>query len=161
MSDTKIIIQTPKPTEAEIAEFRKRTLEMADRSYINDRLNVPLPPDMHGEWIGTDDHSQYNAMIRGFVDGAEYLTNINKIHEQATGSSVGDVKFMVIPKWKQEVYLEAAQRESLRRSGFNGPVGEEDMFKQQASQAGLGVINDERPSTKSISGVELESQLKR
>lgn len=158
MADTKIIIQ--KPSAEEIEAFRQRTIELADRSYINDRLNVQLPEHLYGEWIGTDDFSQYNASLRGFVDGSEYLSDFNRLHEGAVGSSVGDVKFMVIPKWKQDIFVEAAQEESRRRAGFSGPVPEEAGYKQQAKNEGIGVISEEQSSTRTITGTELQAQLK-
>ena len=156
MADTKTIIQ--KPSAEEIESFRQRTIEMADRSYVNDRLNVALPEGLYGEWIGTDDFSQYHAQMKGFVDGSEYLSDFNRLHEGAAGSSVGDVKFMVIPKWKHDVYVEAAQAEAERRSGIKSNSIDQE-YKSKGLNSNLGVLN-EATESRSLTGTELQAQLK-
>jgi hypothetical protein len=158
-TDTKVIVQN-QPTEQEKQEFKRRLFETADRSFLNDRFTVPLPPDMYGEWVGTDDFSQFNAQQKGFVDGVEYLTKFNKVHEQADGkSTIGDVKFMVIPKWKHEAHQEILALQASRKSGLNA----HDLDAQEKAYAksiGLEVMND-RPSARLINGDELNAQLKR
>lgn len=158
MADTKIIIQQPSAEEKEA--FRRRTIEMADRSFVNERLNVMnLPEHLHGEWIGTDDFSQYHAQMKGFVDGSEFLGELNRLHETSTGSTVGDVKFMVIPKWKHEIYTEAMRVEAERRSGLKS-VAKDDEYKSRAQAESLGVIDDERSTARTLSGTELQNQIK-
>lgn len=158
MADTKIIIQQ-NPTEQEQLEYKRRLFETADRSFVNDRLNVELPEGLHGEWIGTDDFSQYHAQLKGFVDGSEFLKEFNRLHETSTGPTVGDVKFMVIPKWKYEAQQEMAAMESARRSGLNSREVEEQ-YKSYAQQLQLGIINSERTSAEIVSGTELQAKLK-
>lgn len=162
MSDTKTITQNPllnlKPTPEEVAAFRKRQIEMADRSFLNDRLNVDLPEGLHGEWIGRDDFSQYNAQTLGFVDGTEYLGKFNKLYETADGkSAVGDVQFMVIPKWKYDTYLEQRQLESARKSGLNPDYVRQ---QEQALAEQLGLKAEPNTTARVIDGTELNSLLK-
>lgn len=162
MSDTKTIIQTPAaPTEAEVVAFKKRLIETADRSYLNDRFNVTLPEGLHGQWIGTDDFSQFQAQQQGYVDGQEYLTQFNKIHEQADGkSTIGDVKFMVIPKWKHEAYEERNQLIAARKSGLNADEVSR-MEQQYAKSIGLDVLPGSTLDARRINGDELNALLKR
>lgn len=171
MSDTKIIIQETKdvktlldelnPSPEEIAAYRRVQFESADRSYLNDRLNVQLPAGLHGEWIGRDDFSQYQAKAKGFVDGSDYLGEFNKLYESADGkSAVGDVVFMVIPKWKYIEQIKVAEAFAARRSGINARDVDE-AEKLQAESMGLGVAGDERTTARVIDGAELNSILSR
>lgn len=162
MADTKIITQSPlaQATEEEKLQFKRRLIETADRSFLNDRFNVPLPPDMYGEWIGTDDFSQYNAQVKGYVDGSEFLTATNKVHEQAGGkSTIGDVKFMVIPKWKHEAQQEVLALEASRKSGITGEKAQED-YNAYARSLGLKV-DAAGPTTRIINGDEVNALTKR
>jgi hypothetical protein len=164
MADTKIITQTAapstEPTTEEVQAFKRRLIETADRSYLNDRFNVPLPEHLYGQWVGTDDFSQFQAQQQGYVDGQEYLTKFNKIHEQADGkSTIGDVKFMVIPKWKHEAYEERNQIIAARKSGLNA----DEVSKMESSYAksiGLDTLPDSTTARR-IDGDELNALLKR
>lgn len=147
------------PTEEEINLFRQRTFETADRSWLNDRLNVPLPDNLHGEWHGTDASSQFNSKSQGFVDGSKYVPPEMAIHNGPEGFSLGDVKFMVIEKWKFNILREREKFEQDRRSGLNSDVyGDEK--RAEARAIGLGV-EDERSTGKVIDGDELITQIKR
>lgn len=160
MSDTKTIIQQLNPTPEEILEYRRRQFETADRSYLNDRLNVTLPEGLYGEWIGRDDFSQYQAKAKGFVDGSEFLGEFNKLYETSDGKSVvGDVVFMVIPKWKYIEQQKVAESFAARRSGINARDVDE-AEKIQAEAMGLGVERAERTTARVIDGTELNSIIK-
>ena len=159
-ADTKVIVQTNTPTEEEKNAYKRRLFETADRSFLNDRFTVILPDDMHGEWLGVDDFSQYTAAQRGFVEGSEYLTEFNKVHEQANGkSTIGDVKFMVVPKWKYEAHQELLSIEANRKSGITGEKAQEE-HNAYARSIGLRVDNDS-PATRIIGGDELNALTKR
>jgi hypothetical protein len=147
------------PSDAEVLEYKRRLFETADRSYVNDRLSVNIPPHLHGEWIGIDDFSQFHAQAKGYIDGSEYLGSQNKIHDRPDGSTVGDVKFMVIPKWKHEAQLEQSAIISERNSGINSDAANE-RYHAYAQQLGLGVERDSS-SGRRISGSELQAHLPR
>lgn len=87
------------PTPQERAAVRARLIEGADRSFVDDRMTVDLPSDVHGEWVGVDDFSQYNAQQAGFIDGTSYINKNKFLHQHVEGGRIGDVKFMVKPKW--------------------------------------------------------------
>jgi hypothetical protein len=150
-----------KPTEEEILTYRRKQFEQADRSYLNDRLNVNLPEGLYGEWIGKDDFSQYQAKAKGFVDGTQYLGKFNKLYETADGkSAVGDVVFMVIPKWMKDEQQRVAEAYAARRSGINAKDVDE-AEKLMAGQMGLGVDENEKTSARVIDGTELNTILKK
>lgn len=145
------------PTETERLEYRRRMIETADRSFVNDRLTVNLPAGIYGEWHGTDTMSQMIAQTKGFRDGSEYLTEFNKLHNNPEGTTVGDVKFMVIEAWKFEEQEAAARYESNRRAGVSSDMKSEE-YKQSAKSIGLGVEN-ENSSGRVISGTELQAHI--
>ena len=148
------------PTPEEIAAYRKKQIEQADRSYLNDRLNVQLPEGLYGEWIGRDDFSQYQAKSKGFVDGSEYLGEFNKLYETADGkSAVGDVMFMVIPKWMHDEQRRVADAFAAKRSGINARDVDE-AEKLMATEMGLGVESGEKTTARVIDGTELNTILK-
>jgi hypothetical protein len=125
-------------------------------------LNVPLPPDLEGEWIGTDDFSQYNASHRGFVDGQEHLTAFNKLHETPTGSTTGDVKFMVRPKWMAEKEREINVLQAAYRAGISPREDEvTERYRTYAESIGLPHLAGETSSTRFISGDEINALTKR
>jgi hypothetical protein len=156
---TKPTDTVPKPTDAQVLEYKRKLFETADRSYVNDRLIVNIPAHLHGEWIGVDDFSQFHAQAKGFVDGSEFLEGHNKLHDRPDGNAIGDVKFMVIPKWKHEAQMEQAAIMSERQSGINSDVANE-RYRAYASQLGLGVEKDSS-SGRRISGSELQAHLPR
>jgi hypothetical protein len=159
MSDTKPT-QATAPTAQEVQDFKRRLIETADRSYLNDRFNVALPDHLYGQWVGTDDFSQFQAEQQGYVDGSEYLKKFNKIHEQADGkSTIGDVKFMVIPKWKHEAYEERNALISTRKSGLN-PDEVTRMEQAYAQSIGLERFPD-TTTARVVNGDELNALLKR
>lgn len=147
------------PSEKEVLEYKRRLFETADRSYVNDRLLVKIPDHLHGEWIGVDDFSQFHAQTKGYVDGSEFLGEHNKLHERPDGTSIGDVKFMVIPKWKYEAQQEQAAIIAERRSGINSDSANEQ-YKAYAASIGLGV-ESENSTGRRLSGTELQAHLPR
>lgn len=147
------------PSEKEVLEYKRRLFETADRSYVNDRLLVRIPDHLHGEWIGIDDFSQFHAQAKGYVDGSEFLAEHNKLNERPDGTSVGDVKFMVIPKWKYEAQQEQAALIAERQSGINSDAANEQ-YKAYAEKLGLGV-EAENSTGRRLSGAELQAHLPR
>lgn len=159
MSKDTVPPTTNAPSDKEVLEYKRRLFETADRSFVNDRLNVELPDHLHGEWIGVDDFSQFHAQAKGYIDGSEYLQAHNKLHERPDGSTVGDVRFMVIPKWKYEAQQEQAMIMSDRQSGINSDSANEQ-YKAYAAKLGLGVESD-RSTGRNISGAELQAHIPR
>lgn len=154
------ILKKLAPTKEEILEYRRKQLAQADRSYLNDRLNVELPDGLYGEWIGRDDFSQYQAQAKGFVDGSQYLQKYNKLYETADGkSAVGDVVFMVIPKWMKEEQDKVAQEIADRRSGIRARDVDETE-KALAESIGLSVDRDAKTTARVIDGNELKTIIK-
>lgn len=164
--DVKIIIQNGEakavfipPSQDEVAAFR-RTIETSDRSYILDAYAVPnLPEHLHGEWHGADSLSRLAMMERGFREGSEYLSEKNKMHRQADGTStIGDTVFMVIEKWKYDIILENDRKEAARKAALDYDPGEESRLL--GNEIGLSAIRGERSQGRQIDGSELNTLLR-
>jgi len=140
---------TNAPSQEEVLKYKRRLFETASRSYLNDQLTVQLPPELHGEWLGIDDFSQYHASIKGFVDGTEYITEQNKLFQRPDGSTLGDVKFMIIPKWKYDAQRELAAMESAAKAGLQGKDEVDSMYSKYSESLGLERLA-EKTTTKVI-----------
>lgn len=142
---------TPKQlNETELAAFKSRYIETADRSYLNERLAVRnLPDHLYGEWVGTDSFSQFNAKARGFVDGASYLGPDNIMHYTPEGGVIGDVKYMVISKQLYNAMKDIDDEKARKQSGIGF---KDEAYKETARQMKLGVSNEEQGSTRVLRG---------
>ncbi len=156
-------IRTESPDE--IKEFTRQYIETADRSFINERLQVRnLPPHFHGEWVAVDPFSQFNAKAKGFVDGTEYLTDDNVVHYTPEGGVIGDVKFMVMSKQRFQAMQEIDQLNAQRRTGISLTADEE--YRMLAEKVGANVdgknfgATNERNTTRILEGAEVDTVLK-
>jgi len=94
------------PTQEEVKQFTDRIAQVRTRSHTNSRLEVPLPKELHGEWVNRMDVNkvhQYESM--GFQIDTIYGRD-NKLHNDGISDQtiIGDVVFMTIPKWQKDAY---------------------------------------------------------
>jgi hypothetical protein len=96
-------------------DFAARAIQVLDRGLVNARLDVQgLPDDIHGEWAANDPESIFRYKSMGFEIDTKYAVG-NALHSDATGKAqIGDVVFMVIPKWKKQI-LDGAKQELIDR----------------------------------------------
>src|ERR1035437_3762599 len=74
---------------------RARVAEIYSRSVTEDRLNVQLPPDLHGEWVLNSELEIARKRGLGFVIDDQFAT-ANAMHNDGTGKPViGDVVYMI------------------------------------------------------------------
>lgn len=141
------------PTPEERAQFRARNVEIADRSFIDSRMQIDLPPEWYGEWVSVDEFSQFNARARGMVDGSHFVPKDKFTHAHPEGGRIGDVQFMVMPKWQHEELEKAKQEQSRRRHDLSADrVGE--AVKEKMRRAGINPDNDATVSHQ-IDGTQL------
>ncbi len=131
-TDTTQPLHNLNPTPQERAEYRARMVQVGTRGVVSERVNVELPPELHGEWVNNTDVikiHEYEQM--GFRIDTEYAVK-NKLHSNGTGQPIiGDTVFMTIPRWmKQE--LELKQRIAMERNNPSRNSENQDL------QAGLG-----------------------
>lgn len=69
-----------------------------DRGFTNLRLNVALPPDLHGEWVPNDPGSIAEMQAKGFEIDTKYAMG-NALHNDGGNlPKVGDTVYMTCPK---------------------------------------------------------------
>lgn len=105
---------TESPANAEERQKRKNYLVTAlDRGVINDRMCVPLPPHLHGEWVRRDPFEIDQMQKLGFKIDNEFAPK-RSLHGDGTGAAfVGDVVFMITEKWNKELIDEVKHERFL------------------------------------------------
>lgn len=95
-------------------ERRARLIRIRERGYISSRLDVKLPPELHGEWFHNSPVDIARAQSLGFEIDTKYAPS-QALHSDGTGRAiVGDVIFMTCPKEVKED-IDWAERERLRQ----------------------------------------------
>lgn len=139
-------------TEKEIVA---RFAEVLDRGITNDRLTVPLPPDVHGEWCPNDAQSIHRLQLLGFEVDDKFAIN-RSLHSDATGKPiVSDVIFMTQSMRLHQLY----EGEKMRR--YEERHGTKRVNKNQAEErTGLDLPITNTSSTESVSGQQIATSIK-
>lgn len=91
--------ETPVAKKETLEERKARFARVLDRGHIQDRLHVPLPPELHGEWVSKDPREIMEKEALGFRVDKEYAKKSTLHAAGADGSVVvGDTIFMVCAK---------------------------------------------------------------
>lgn len=105
----KMVAETSKPASVstmsleERAARKKLLITAFDRGVVSDRLAVPLPPHLHGEWIRYDPFQIKHMEDLGFRFDPQYGGD-RALHSDGTGKpKVGDVVFMVCEREVKEL----------------------------------------------------------
>lgn len=117
-----------------------------DRGMTNARLLVPLPVDLHGEWVPNDVSAIYEKQLLGFEIDDKYALK-HALNNDGNGKSIiGDVVHMVAPKR----LVEAVERK--RRKDYDmrhGPGANKKRARQIEEQGflnqghgGLGITEE-------------------
>lgn len=151
------------PTKEERELFRQRVASVGSRGIISARLDVELPPELHGEWVermNVGRIHEYETM--GFKVDDTYAKD-KALHSDGTDAPIiGDVVFMTIPKWKKELHQEEFSKKMERNNPTRNP--ENDMLARSLANDGvenLRVNNkDVVGSSESVLGLENIQALK-
>lgn len=130
------------------AEKKAKLANIVDRGVVADRLDVPLPDNLYGEWIPNDKAEIHRMEALGFKIDSEYATK-RTLHDGADGRSiVGDTVYMVCERETKEI-LNEIRRE--RYEAINGKPGEvhktqaeEKTFATQLDRTGMPLIQESR-----------------
>ncbi len=118
-------------------ELIARYVELADRSVVDIRTSVPLPPDVWGEWVSNTPEAIAAASMSGFKVDDKYASNL-ALHSNAKGEPIiGDVIFMTCPM-RLHVAMEKASR--IRFNQVHGKatgMQEEKDFEGSIRSTGL------------------------
>jgi len=138
-------------------ERRARIATILERGIINTRLNVELPPDIHGEWVREDSVQIERMKSLGFEIDLKY-GNKTALHSTGAGTiaRVGDVIFMTCPQEdyeliqevKRERYLEQHDPKALDELREERSIEEQNFAAQLKAQAPeLPVIEESSKTT--------------
>lgn len=121
------------------AELKARLVTVYSRGVVGDRLSVPLPDDLYGEWVPADKMEVYRMESMGFKIDTEHASK-RALHDDGTGgeSRIADVVFMTCPKETKEI-IEEIKREQYNdaNSPRGGKQKEERDFAAETRQVGL------------------------
>lgn len=134
------------------AARKAKLARVLDMGYLNDRLAVPLPTDVHGEWVRDDPLEIQRKMELGFQIDTKYAAP-KALHSDGTGKpKIGDVVFMVTSKENFDL-LEEIRREKFAEMHIRKHV-ENAEFGAKVKSAGKDMsLHDDsvvRPFTPSI-----------
>lgn len=119
--------------------LKARFASVLERGYVNDRLKVDLPPDLHGEWVRHDpvEISDYKSL--GFKIDDTYAPKRSLHSSNATEAVIGDVIFMTCPKWVKE--LIDAEKEKFKAARYNPRKPEDETaYENNVKQSTGGII---------------------
>ena len=123
-----------KVTPEETRQQKKaRRAQVFDRGVVQDRLHVPLPDDLHGEWVPNNPIDINRKENLGFqIDRVHALKR--KLHDKGDGmSTVGDVVFMTCSREDKEILDEIRKdRYDKLHKPRNGKQAEERAFASNA-----------------------------
>jgi len=153
-------VHTGPITNEETKDQKKaRIARIMERGIIADRLDVALPPNVHGEWVRNNlvDIERMKAM--GFEVDHEFA-KARALHSDIGGSRIGDVIFMTCDKETRELVQE------YRRTKFDEFYNKQPNATkaEAADQKGFGRQNEVEvknlSSATALRGDELLTTLK-
>lgn len=132
------VVDTPETREAKKA----RLTRVLDRGLTADRLHVPLPPHIHGEWVPNDQSAIFEKEALGFRVDTEYAPK-RTLHSKGDGKSiVGDTIFMTCEKENHDLILEI-RNDQYQRLNHKGAVQKEEKdFNNLTRKEGLEPTNE-------------------
>jgi hypothetical protein len=119
-----------------------RLMSVLDRGASSERLNVDLPPHLHGEWVPLDDVSVYEKERLGFSIDKEFAPK-RALHSKGDGKSiVGDCVYMTCLREDYEIMLEIRDDQYLKANRKGSVQKEEKDFNSLTRTEGLETVNE-------------------
>jgi len=153
-------------TPEEKAEYKAKLITAFDRGVVHDRLFVPLPPDVHGEWCRRDPLEIERLRTLGFEIDYKYAPQ-RALNSDGSGAAiVGDVIYMTIPKEKKEIIDQIRMEKFIQMNGKPGDKSaktrEEQVFETQSRLATGGVVPTiaESRTQRGVAVADVEAALK-
>jgi hypothetical protein len=141
-----IAAEAPSIPENETKEERKaRIINVLSRSLVNDVLNVPLPDNLHGEWVRADPMQVRAMQLLGFKLDTEYAHK-RAIHgDGSSGARIADVVFMITEKSNYETIMEVRE-EKRKQSEYRGLRAETEFARgvNRATDGDIGTFNESK-----------------
>jgi hypothetical protein len=144
-NDTRDVLTVGNPDNVpqETREQRKaRIAKVLDRGLSHDRLAVPLPDNLYGEWVSNDQVSIFEKEALGFKIDTEYAPK-RALHSKGDGKSiVGDCVFMICNKEDKQLIDEIRNEQYLRINRKASEQKEEKDFNQVTRKLGLETLTE-------------------
>lgn len=136
--DSPAAIEAKTPAEDRAAK-KARLATVLERGIVGDRLQVDLPPDLHGEWVRNDPLEINRLQAVGFEVDNKFATS-RSLHNDGTGASiVGDVVFMTCSRETKEI-IDEIRHDQFMRMNRPGKSKEEKEFVEAVHAQTGGVI---------------------
>lgn len=111
-------------------EKKARIASILERGFVGDRLEVPLPGNLYGEWVSKDPMNVSRMQALGFQLDTEFAVN-RALHNTGVGQvDVGDVVFMTTTRENKEL-IDEVQRDLFERN--NNPKRKNQKEETEAS----------------------------
>jgi hypothetical protein len=129
--------QRLKAKRDERAKKKARIAEVYHRGQVGTRLNVALPPTLHGIWAHKDPGELAYYKGLGYKIDEEFAVN-NSLHNDGTGvPMVGDVVFMTCDRETFEI-IEEVRRDDFNVANKKQPIQAEERNFRNRVNAELG-----------------------
>lgn len=137
-------------------QLEKELATVLFRGQVNARLDVPLPENVHGEWVLNDPLEISRKQGLGFQIDDKYAI-ANKLHSDGTGKPIiGDVIFMTCDKRVKQVIDKLAAKKYEEMNGKRKREKEQEEEKSfNNSVRREGYINADPSITKTSSTAEV------
>lgn len=147
--------------EKALSRIEKKAIfaKVLERGIINARLEVPLPGDVHGEWVRDDDTEIMRMESMGFEIDRVHARK-RRLHSKGDDASyVGDVVFMTCSRDNYEIIQEVKQDLYDKMHGDKAAQKEDSDFatKVQATTPEVPVI--EESTSKSVDKEDIVAAL--
>ena len=143
-------------------ERRARLAQVLDRGYTEIRLRVPLPNDVHGEWVHNSPTEIHRLESMGFKIDDRYAVK-NTLHSDGTDKPIiGDVIHMICPMVIKEDIDAAARIRFVQNHGDRkekaAMLAEEKSYAGDIKSLGLPLIAESK--SHETSGDEIAAAIK-
>jgi hypothetical protein len=147
-------------TPEQRAERKKFFATALDRGVIADRLQVPLPDNLHGEWVRRDQF-EIDRMRRWGFELDNYYSTSRSMHSDGTkNGQVADVVFMVCSKENKEL-LDEVKRERFialhSKPGDNTAAEEKDLVAKVQAHGDIQTFVESK--TQQMTGSDVEAAI--
>ena len=148
------ILMPEEEQELRATEYRAarkvKLAQVLDRGVVAVRLQVNLPPELHGEWVSNDIEDVYRMKSLGYIIDDTYAPG-RALHSEGDRSKsiVGDVLFMTCSREDHEIQQEIMADKFDQIHGTQPTQSEEQKFKNQvaARTPEIPVVEESRART--------------
>jgi hypothetical protein len=148
-------------TEMSRAEKKARLISVLERGIVHDRLFVPLPPEVHGEWVRDDPLEIARMQTLGFVIDHEYAPKRALHSDGSDVGRVGDVIFMTCDREIKEIVDEIRHEQFLRINAPSKSKEEEEMIANTLRESGHEVPTFSESKTHKVDRDQIADALRR